>query len=430
VRRVPSEYQALDPRGIVKLSTKVRVANDRAGTKAGRVAARMNATHEAHWRLLAERNTTEARQTYADAVKLARSLGLDYLPAATVSERPIGEILTRVEMLENHQVEQAPLRRVALGGYQKPKIMLSELFSEYELTQRSSLSKMSPDQVRKWTSAKKRAVEILIERTGDKGLHELTRDDALSYADWWEDRVIIEGLDAGTANKNISHIGGMIRAVNKRHDLRLDAVFAGTRIGGGKDSSRKPFDVDFIVNVVLADGQLANLNDEARDIVYTLIETGARPSEIINLSQHCIVLDGPIPHIRIMAEGRVLKTEQSEREIPLVGIALDAMRRHPNGFPRYFDKGSNLSATLQKHFKSRGLLPSDKHSVYSFRHSFKDRLKSVETPEELIDEMMGHTTAKPKYGDGYGLKLKLKYLRAIELGSPRSASAEVVQQVA
>jgi integrase len=182
--------------------------------------------------------------------------------------------------------------------------MLSELFSEYELTQRTSLAKMSPDQVRKWTSAKKRAVEILIERNGDKGLHELTRDDALSYADWWEDRVIIERLEAGTANKNISHISGMIRAVNKRHDLRLDAVFAGTRIGGGKDGSRKPFDVDFITNVILADGQLANLNDEARDIVYTLIETGARPSEIINLSQHCIVLDAPIPHIRIMADRR------------------------------------------------------------------------------------------------------------------------------
>jgi hypothetical protein len=24
------------------------------------------------------------------------------------------------------------------------------------------------------------------------------------------------------------------------------------------------------------------------------------------------------------------------------------MKRHPNGFPRYFDKGSNLSAALMK----------------------------------------------------------------------------------
>ena len=130
----------------------------------------------------------------------------------------------------------------------------------------------------------------------------------------------------------------------------------------------------------------------------------------MNLTAAQIVLDTPIPLIRIRAEGRVLKTEHSERDIPLVGLALDAMRRHPDGFPRYFDKGSSLSATLMKHFGKHGLLPTDKHKIYSFRHSFKDRLKAVEAPEELIDEMMGHRTDKPKYGDGYGLGLKLTYL--------------------
>ena len=45
-RRVPSEYAALDARSHVKISTKVRVANDRSGIKAGRVAARLNATTE------------------------------------------------------------------------------------------------------------------------------------------------------------------------------------------------------------------------------------------------------------------------------------------------------------------------------------------------------------------------------------------------
>ena len=31
----------------------------------------------------------------------------------------------------------------------------------------------------------------------------------------------------------------------------------------------------------------------------------------------------------------------------------------------------------------------------------------------MIDELMGHSTGKPKYGDGYGLQLKRKYLDAI-----------------
>jgi len=146
-----------------------------------------------------------------------------------------------------------------------------------------------------------------------------------------------------------------------------------------------------------------------------MMESGARPSEIVNLTAAQIVLDVSIPFIHIRAEGRVLKTEHSERDIPLVGLALEAMKRRPGGFPRYFDKGSNLSATLMKYFGNHGLLPTDKHKIYSFRHSFKDRLKAVEAPEELIDEMMGHRTDKPKYGDGYGLALKLKYLQLIAL---------------
>src|SRR6476620_10318588 len=116
-----------------------------------------------------------------------------------------------------------------------------------------------------------------------------------------------------------------------------------------------------------------------------MMESGARPSEIVNLTAAQIVLDAPIPFIRIRAEGRLLKTDHSERDIPLVGLALEAMKRHRNGFLRYFDKGSNLSATLMKYMKARKLLPTPKLSVYSFRHAFKDRLKAVEAPEELID---------------------------------------------
>lgn len=424
LRRVPSEYAHLDTRGNVKLSTKIKVAADRKGTKASRVAAQMNATLEAYWRGLAERKTAEAKQTYLDAVKLARSLGLDYQTPSAWATASINDVLARIEtVVANGMINNTPMRRAALGAVDKPSIMLSTLYDEYEATQKLTLSKMSPDQQRKWKSAKKRAVEILIERIGDKALHQLTRDDALNFADWWEDRVITEGIGAGTANKNISHIGGMIRAINKRMKLGLDDVFAATRIEGGRDGKRAPFPVKFIRDVILAPGKLDELNDDARDVVYAVMETGARPSEIVNLTPQRIVLDAKIPYVRIKAEGRLLKTEHSERDIPLVGLALEAMKRHADGFPRYFDKGSNLSATLMKHFKKHGLLPSEKHTVYSFRHSFKDRLKSAEAPEELIDELMGHTTDKPKYGDGYGLKQKQKHLRAIAFTSQIAEAA-------
>jgi len=211
-RRVPSEYAHLDKRKNVRTSTKVKVANDRTGSKAGRVAARLNETLEAYWRSLVNGKAMQAKQSYSDAVKIARSLGLDYMQPATWSEQPIAEVLGRIEtLLDGARIDDAPIRKAVLGGIDKPKIMLSDLFTEFEATQRSALAKMSPDQLRKWKSAKKRAVEILIEQRGDKALHQLTRDDALAFADWWQDRVINDNRCRDSQQEHHPH---------RRHDPR------------------------------------------------------------------------------------------------------------------------------------------------------------------------------------------------------------------
>jgi integrase len=149
-----------------------------------------------------------------------------------------------------------------------------------------------------------------------------------------------------------------------------------------------------------------------------MIETGLRPSEIVNLQEQTIVLDASVPHVRIIADGRRLKTEQSERDIPLVGVALKALQMHPSGFPRYRDKSSVLSATINKFLFENGLRPTKDHTLYSLRHSFKDRLVAAEAPDSLIDSLMGHRTNKPKYGKGPPLELKLKYLAQIAFNTP------------
>lgn len=81
----------------------------------------------------------------------------------------------------------------------------------------------------------------------------------------------------------------------------------------------------------------------------------------------------------------------------------------------YFDKGDGFSATVNKYLDEHGLKQSPRHTVYSLRHGFKDRLREAETPDELKDELMGHNPKKPKYGDGHGLRLKLKYVGKIAL---------------
>ena len=129
-------------------------------------------------------------------------------------------------------------------------------------------------------------------------------------------------------------------------------------------------------------------------------------------------LDAPIPYLEVKPVGRVLKTKSSQRELPLVGAALAAMKLRPMGFPRYGDKSSALSATLNKFVLENGLRPTKDHTVYSLRHSFKDRLVAAQAPDSTIDNLMGHASGKPRYGDGPPLELKLKFLESIAFKPP------------
>ncbi len=80
---MPAHFTHLDKRGTVKLSTKIKVAKDRTGIKASRVAARLNNTLEAYWRGLSEQNAANAMRAYDDAVKLARMFCRDDINTAT-----------------------------------------------------------------------------------------------------------------------------------------------------------------------------------------------------------------------------------------------------------------------------------------------------------------------------------------------------------
>ena len=154
-------------------------------------------------------------------------------------------------------------------------------------------------------------------------------------------------------------------------------------------------------------GLFDGLNEQARTIIYALIETGCRPSEIANLQPEHIRLDADVPYIRISpTDNREIKTLSSIREIPLVGVSLEAMKHAPEGFPHYYDRNDLLSQTLMKAFRARDLFPTKRHRIYSFRHSFEKRMIEAEIYAELRKILMGHADERPKYGDGESLAFR------------------------
>lgn len=430
-RRVPQEVSHLDKRGTIRETTGIEITRDKKGRRAASVVRGLNRAAEAYWKALLRGENGEAKAAYDAAALRSRALGFPYLPTVQLAQRPIEEILLRLEALRKS--DQPATDTVALlGGAERPRMRLSELLPEYEALTRSSRINHSTNQLRKWRDSYARAIANLTEvlkrkyphdqRQGDLFIEEITRDDGLDFVDFWQDRIALEGLHVRTANRDIGGLNSMFTLVDQKKRLGLANPFQGLRLRGGVDRKRPPFKPEFVRDRLLAKGALGDLNDLALDIFYLLAASGLRPSEACNLTEETIFLETPVPYIAITGAGRSLKTNNSEREFPLTGLALAVMKRNPQGFPRYRDKSDAFGAIVMKTLSAKGLLPTPQHSVYSLRHTFKDRLREVGAPEELIDRLMGHKTDKPDYGEGHSIRLKLQWLKKIEFRSSSSAS--------
>lgn len=420
MRRVPREFSAYDTRNPVRISTGIRIVDDPRGVRAGEVMAKLYAELVQYWKDKRRGRDRDAEAQYQRACERARSLGLSYVPAAEAAPSlPIEEILTRFETLARRgAMESGSEVSAVLGGASRPAIMVDQMADEFEQIVRASLASKSERQKIKWRTPKESALEIFVDLVGNRPISSLTRADALKLRSYWQDRVVAGEVEIGTANKCIGHISTMFRAINESKQLNLPAIFERVRIRGGKDGQRVAFAAAFVQERILADRAFDTLNPEARRVIYLIAETGVRLSEAINLTRTTIRLNAPIPHIAVMPEGRHIKTDQSKREIPLVGVALMAMRAQPEGFPRYRDKPDVLSALVNKALDARGLRPEPGQSLYSLRHTFEDRLTAIDAPEKIIACLMGHKWSRPRYGAGPSLEHKRHWLERIAFKPP------------
>ena len=107
---------------------------------------------------------------------------------------------------------------------------------------------------------------------------------------------------------------------------------------------------------------------------------------------------------------RSLKTDSSKPAVPLVGSAKWAAQRilaqeHGSkfAFPRYNKSektnANSASAGLNKWLKDHA---SDGCTMHGFRHSMRDRLRAVECPSDIVDQIGGWNTEGVGHGYGSG----------------------------
>ena len=409
-RRVPRRYRSVEPRQFVWVSLHTD-SRSIAQSKADSSWAQMIAA----WEAKLAGDTSDAESRFTAARELAATRGFRYLKAGDVARLPTEELLERVERVSVRKGMPDPIEaRAFLGGAPEPPITVSRALELYWTLAADRTHGKSLDQLRRWENPRKKAVANFIDIVGDKALAEITGDDMLDFRQWWIERIDEEDLTANSANKDLIHLGDILKTVNRMKRLGLVLPLSDLSLKEGDAKKRPPFSDAWIREKILAEGALDGLNAEARCILLGMINTGCRPSEIANLKPKHIRLDDPVPHMVIEPDGRQVKSKHARRAIPLTGVSLEALRRCPQGFPRYRDK-AGLSATINKFLRENGLMESEHHVLYSLRHSFEDRMLAAEVDDRIRRDLLGHRLSRERYGAGASLEQTRRILQAFAL---------------
>jgi integrase len=290
--------------------------------------------------------------------------------------------------------------------YNKLPVLLSEAFTVYlENHPKGKDKDFQSNQSQHWRK--------LVALVGDIALEGLTRNHARQYRD--------QRLDAGVKTTTLLRELGVLRAVVnvacREIPLNLKNPFESLSIPNvNKDASKRiPYSKDEWKTLVHAAVQA---DDEPRRIALVLAFTGARLAEIVGLRKQDF--DPVVGTINIRSHAsRPLKTTASERIVPLMPAALNALQTQMNNsttdflFPAYANaaktNNDGASATLSKWGKKFVATKT----MHSFRHTFRDSLRAVMCPESIAKEIGGWSSTHDVsvgYGQGYPIELKRKWL--------------------
>jgi integrase len=256
---------------------------------------------------------------------------------------------------------------------------------------------------------------------GSKTLDRYSTSDAAIFRDWLLNE---QKVSATTVQRVFSSIKAIFNLAVGEFGLDIRNPFASVYLPAENGQKRDAIPTNLLKTVQSA---CMESDDDLRHLVALISDTGLRLAEAAGLHKSDIHLDrkdGAVPHLVIRKhKWRPLKTSTSERVVPLVGASLWAAERivlQPSEFcfPRYTNgercNSNSASASLNKWLKS---VAGSSYVIHALRHSFRDRLRAIDAPVDLIDQLGGWSlqTVGQSYGEGYELEKMWEYMLRIEL---------------
>ena len=267
-------------------------------------------------------------------------------------------------------------------------------------------------------AAVRRSCGYLIDCCGLKDLKDYVRSDATKFRDY----LFATGLNGASVARIFGTVRAVINLALSEFGLAIVNPFSNVyfdhSVGVKKRLPVEPEDIKKVQQ------ECYKADDEKRWLVALVADTGMRLAEGAGLLRSDFIETDGILCVNIRPHPwRSLKTASSARIIPLVGSAKWAAERilaQPDGsefaFPNYNDglrtNANSASAALNKWLKTK---IGQVYTIHSFRHSMRDRLRAVECPSEVIDQIGGWLThgVGASYGLGHNHRTLTGWLVAI-----------------
>ncbi|WP_295512957.1 DUF6538 domain-containing protein [uncultured Sulfitobacter sp.] len=400
--------------------------------KAAQLAHRQALEQDALWAKLRDGSVAEGPDLVRAANALLSSFGLkagqyvEYDKAGLEPDKFLDDLRYQADAREPESNTASwaddlpPLHRLAADLFygKKQPVFLSSAIKEFQELK-------GEDPASRAGALRRRVVSEFIAEFGDLSIDHYTRENANDFVKF----LAKKGNKTATIKRRLNSIRPVFRQMSRERELDDRRIFEAINIPNEGDDKvdRLPFSKD---EISLIQRACLEKDDEMRWVVGLLSDTGLRLAEAIGLREEDIHLAAPDPYISIRPnEARRLKTKGSERKVPLVGVSLWAVKRavaHASDgyvFPRYIDfgkkplanKSTHASNSLSKWLRTLRIADSDRKSTHSFRHSLQDRLKEVQTPQELRNAIGGWTNKGigEGYGTGYTVAVLSEHMKKI-----------------
>lgn len=387
--------------------------------------AKLNRQHDALWAAMRKDRALTPLSAKDEAKKLLKSFGVDAATVRHTSPATLDSFLNHLEGKRESYAESQPVPEEAYRDtppdafLSKPelealslihgadKFLMSDALELY-LDENSKNGQVGFAKLESYT---RRAWKKLTNILGDKVFTEVTRDDARSFRD-----SLLGEMKTASVRRNLNVIVAVFgAAIAEKPVPNHPNVWESIKI--------KAEGVDSEERVSLTTAHMATIRDRCKaaddDLRWLLsiqLDGGTRIAEVAGLALEDILITGEeVPYLNIKAHPwRPLdKSDGSTRKIPLIGHALWAAKRvletaekgQLYAFPRYIRDGQciagNASATLNKWMRTAGV----DRTTHCFRHTMRDRLRSVDAPKDIQDAVggWGKTSIGETYGQGYML---------------------------